>query len=71
MVLYTQVRKQVLTGWVKAHTYSREVSQLLISKAFLLYFPTGIFFNRFLIPVPRIVPPTWERKNPVGHLYSR
>lgn len=41
MVLYNQVRKQVLTGGVKAHTYDRKVSQLSISKAFLLYFPWG------------------------------
>ena len=52
MVLYTQARKQVLAGGVKAHTYSREVSQLPISKAFLLYFPMGIFSDRFPTPIP-------------------
>lgn len=62
MVLYTQVRKQVLTGGVKAHTYSREVSQLPISKAFLLYFPMGIFSSRFLTPIPHIVLPNIGRK---------
>lgn len=51
MVLYNQFKGIDLNGGVKAHTYS------FISKAFLLYFPTGIFYGRFLTPTPPYV--TW------------
>ena len=52
VVFYNQFRGTNLNSGVKAHTYSREVSQLSISKAFLLYFPMGIFSDRFLTPIP-------------------
>jgi len=52
MVLYNQAKGIILSRWGKAHTYDRKVSQLSISKAFLLYFPMGLFSDRFPTPIP-------------------
>lgn len=55
MVLYNQAKGIILSRWGEAYTYDRKVS-LSISKAFLLYFPTRIFSDRFPTPIPPYSP---------------